>query len=180
MLRISNSIESRCAREAAQGTPSQAEGAPCAGPPWPVSIILIAHICIQTQLCIPCPRADFVASAETCVKSHQRWNFTVSSGASETAIETRMTRARWRTAKIISSSPRHKYSRKQRKDTLYLCSTNCHAVVQTQLCILICLDPSSQAHNPEAACSGRRRRFCTGGPCGCSRRRNRPPSSCGG
>ena len=34
--------------------------------------------------------ADHGASAETCVKSHQRWNFTVSSGASETAIEARI------------------------------------------------------------------------------------------
>ena len=57
---------------------------------WPGSIILAAHFCIENRLGIPSPRADYVREAEKCVKSHQRWNFTVSSGASETAIETRI------------------------------------------------------------------------------------------
>ena len=34
---------------------------------------------IENRLFVTGPRADHVASAETCVKSHQRWNFTVCS-----------------------------------------------------------------------------------------------------
>ena len=49
------------------------------GPPWPGSIILDAHSFIENRLDIPDPCADHNASAETCVKSHQRWNFTVCS-----------------------------------------------------------------------------------------------------
>ena len=92
-LRVSNLIKSRYAREApGRDTGSGRRYPSPEGPPGPYGINL-QHALSSKIDSISQPSRGPVASAETCVKSHRRWNFTVCSAetVTQTAIEAHMT-----------------------------------------------------------------------------------------
>ena len=60
------------------------------GPPWLYGIVDSSFFQSELNVQLIRLRADHDASAETCVKLRRRRSFTVSSGASETAIEARI------------------------------------------------------------------------------------------